>query len=40
MHSVDSAESRENKKYPVPKYFLQWVWNPDTSAIPAMRAPP
>ena len=28
MHSVDSTESWENKKYPAAKYYLQWELNP------------
>ena len=35
-YSVDSTESRENKRNPVAKYYLQWGWKPGTSVIPAL----
>ena len=40
MDSVDSTESQENKKKTAAKYYLQWGWNPGTSAIPTMHVTP
>ena len=40
IYSVDSTESRENKKNPVAKYDLLLGWNPGSSAIPVNNITP